>query len=174
MWTLGVYLMSRYSAEPGKKSFSLKAAFTPVTVAILAAIVLKLVGVRLPDLVYAPLHTLGNVTPQLALVYIGVVIATSDFSVVYKSREVPVFLCLKLLLLPLLFGFVMNLAGRLYLPEDYRQLLMIEYATSAMISLTPFFGSTGTTTTSRASLVFTSIALNIATLPLVMLINSLY
>ena len=66
MWTLGVYLMSRYSAEPGKKSFSLKAAFTPVTVAILAAIVLKLVGVRLPDLVYAPLHTLGNVTPQLA------------------------------------------------------------------------------------------------------------
>ncbi len=174
MWTLGVYLMSRYSAEPGKKSFSLKAAFTPVTVAILAAIVLKLVGVRLPDLVYSPLHTLGNVTPQLALVYIGVVIATSDFSVVYKSREVPVFLCLKLLLLPLLFGLVMNLAGRLYLPEDYRQLLMIEYATSAMISLTPFFREYGYDDDFAGQLVFTSIALNIATLPLVMLINSLY
>lgn len=174
MWTVGVYLMGCYRAEKGGKKFSAKAAFTPVTCAILAAIVLKAVGLRLPDVVYTPLHTLGNVTPQLALVYIGIVIATNDFSVVFKNRKVPIFLCIKLLILPLLFGCIMNFAGRLYLPEDYRQLLMIEYATSAMISLTPFFREYGYDDDFAGQLVFASIALNIVTLPLIMLVNSLY
>ena len=47
-------------------------------------------------------------------------------------------------------------------------------ATSAMISLTPFFREYGYDDDFAGQLVFTSIALNIATLPLVMLINSLY
>ena len=155
MWTLGVYLMSRYSAEPGKKSFSLKAAFTPVTVAILAAIVLKLVGVRLPDLVYAPLHTLGNVTPQLALVYIGVRHCDFGFFRRLQKPRGPVFLCFKLLLLPLLFGLAVA-PGRAAVSVRRTLTGSCSWIGCAArlrhdLAHTPFPESTGTTTTSRAS-----------------------
>lgn len=172
MWTLGVMLISIVSS--GKKAFSIKKAFSPVSIALLLGVILKVSGLNLPSIIYTPLNNIGGITPYLAMLFVGMLIAASEFKSVFKEKSIPVFLVLKLLILPLLLGLLMNTVGRLYMADTYRGLLMIEYSTSAMVSLTAYFKEEGLDADFAAKLVFTSIALNILTLPIVMFVNALY
>ena len=171
MWTVGVILLSLIIRDGGK--FSPRSLLTPVLIAILLGLAWKMTGIAMPAILYTPLDLLGSTTPYIAMLYVGMLIAGADFKGVLKEKSLPVFLGMKLLFMPLLFGLVLRLFKPL-MGANAADLLLIECSTSAMISLTPYFKERGLDAGYSATLVFTSILCNIITLPLVLLINGAY
>ncbi len=172
MWTLGVIILNTQSGE--KKKFSLKKLVSPVTVAIALALILKVCGVVLPDIIYTPLDTLGNTTPYISLVYIGMIIAGASFKEAFKDKVIGIYALLKLIAMPLALGLLLRLIPQSFLSSDMQTLIFVEYSTSAMISLTPYFKECGYDSDFAGRLVFFTVTLNIITMPLVLFINNLY
>lgn len=172
MWTLGVVILNTCSGE--KKKFSLKNLLSPVTVAIAVALILKFCGVVLPSIIYNPLNTLGDTVPYISLVYIGMIIAASDFKEAIKDKVIGVYALMKLIIMPLLLGLLLKIFANGFLSADMQTLVFVEFSSSAMISLTPYFKDCGYDSDFAGRLVFFSITLNIITMPLVLFINNLY
>ena len=170
MWTIGLVLMS--VAERKKVRFSLKNMISPVTVAIALALIIKFCHIPIPDIIFTPLQTLGNTTPWIALIYLGMLIARADVVRAVKQKSLFVFLALKLILLPLALNLVLRPLP--FLDEASKGLILAVYSTSCMISLTPYFRERGLDADYAAQLVFSSVTLSIVTMPLVFWITSLY
>ncbi len=172
MWTLGVIILNSQSGE--KKKFSLKKLASPVTVAIALSLILKASGLVLPDIIYNPLDTLGNTTPYISLVYIGMIIASSSFKEAFRDKAIGIYALLKLIVMPLVLGLCLRLIPQSFLSSDMQTLIFVEYSTSAMISLTPYFKECGFDSDFAGRLVFFTVTLNILTMPLVLFINNLF
>lgn len=96
-YTYGVALMD------GKFSLSsLKAMINPGTVCSLAALILILLELPLPDFLKTGITYLGNVTSPMALVAVGFTLANSDLKTIFCQPRLYVFSAIKLFLLPLL------------------------------------------------------------------------
>lgn len=104
-YTYGVALMD------GKFSLSsLKTMINPGMVSGLAAILLILLGVRLPDFLMTAVTYLGNVTSPMALVAVGFALANTDLKRIFCQPKLYVFSLVKLLILPLLMLPLLRLA----------------------------------------------------------------
>ena len=77
-WTIGAYEISRDKDRSMKVSFfskkSLKRICSPVLLGFMSAIVLVLLGVRLPEFILSSCEYLGNLTTPLAMLFIGIVL----------------------------------------------------------------------------------------------------
>lgn len=95
-YTYGVALMD------GKFSFSsLKSMLNPGTVSGLAALLIIVCGIQLPDFLKTAITYLGNVTSPMALVAVGFTLAHSDLKKIFCQPRLYVFSAVKLLALPL-------------------------------------------------------------------------
>lgn len=82
-WTLAVYFLQK-SSSGGKGRIGLKALLTPSLIATMAAILLVLFEVKLPNMLQKPASMLGNMNTPLAILFIGMVFAEmklSDFKI---------------------------------------------------------------------------------------------
>lgn len=96
-YTYGVALLD------GKFSLSsLKSMINPGTIFSLAALVILLLEIRLPDFLMTAVTYLGNVTSPMALVAVGFTLAHSDLKSIFAQPKLYVFSAIKLLALPLL------------------------------------------------------------------------
>lgn len=96
-YTYGIALMD------GKFSLSsLKEMLNPGTVCSLAALLIIILGIRLPDFIKTAVTYLGNVTSPMALVAVGFTLAHSDWKKVFGQLRLYLFAAIKLLVLPLL------------------------------------------------------------------------
>jgi malate permease and related proteins len=76
-WTLGVYVIRKDGGETSERIFSietLKKIFTPPLMGFLAAIVLILLGIKLPRFILDSCKYIGNLTTPLSMFFIGIVI----------------------------------------------------------------------------------------------------
>lgn len=95
-YTYGVALMD------GKFSpSSLKSMVNPGTVSGLAALLIIVCGIQLPDFIKTAITYLGNVTSPMALVAVGFTLAHSDLKKIFCQPRLYVFSAVKLLILPL-------------------------------------------------------------------------
>lgn len=96
-YTYGIALMD------GKFSrSSLKSMVNPGTIFGLAAILIIILGIQLPDFVKTAITYLGNVTSPMALVAVGFTLAHSDLKKIFGQPRLYLFSAIKLLILPLL------------------------------------------------------------------------
>lgn len=96
-YTYGISLMD------GKFSVSsLRSMANPGTLSGLAALLIILCGIPLPDFVKTAITYLGNVTSPMALVAVGFTLAHSDLKKIFCQPKLYVFAAIKLLALPLL------------------------------------------------------------------------
>ena len=120
-WTYGVVLTQPASEE--KQDFSparLKNLISPPLVAIVLAVVLILLNVKLPAVLSSALSTVGSTSMPLALIYIGGVLCSTNIKPVLKCKELYACVAVKMLLLPILCyavltrcGIAVDLAGTL-------------------------------------------------------------
>lgn len=116
-WTYGV-AMTKPVEEGKKQSLSLsglKNVLSPALVAILAATVMVLLNLHLPNVFVQALTKLGNASMPLSLIYIGGMLTLTDVRKVLKCGELYAEIILKMLALPIVFFLVMKLIG---VPED--------------------------------------------------------
>ena len=104
-YTYGIALMD------GKFSVSsLKSMVNPGTLSGVAALLIIILELQLPDFVKTAITYLGNVTSPMALVAVGFTLAHSDLKKIFCQPKLYVFSFIKLLALPLLMLPLLKLA----------------------------------------------------------------
>lgn len=144
LWTYGVWLCepvaeaagdaaSDYSPAVTRPSFGirvlglLKRFVNPAFIGVMLALILILLGVKVPDIILKPLHTIGNMATPMSLIYLGGLFALTKWWGVLKRYELYVGLVAKMIAFPLAFYTLLTaLASALpQLPITHDMILMI-------------------------------------------------
>ncbi len=97
-WTYGIMQLAPGAQEKGLRS--LRKMLNPNTVALLVALAMLLLGIRLPRLLQTAFGGLGSTTLYLAMIYIGILLSSSRLPGMIRKWDV-LFLSLnKLLVMP--------------------------------------------------------------------------
>lgn len=159
-WTYGVALM-------GERVSVKKAVLNPGVLSLTAAVILFVLGIRLPAPVLSAVEYMGSLNTPLAMVVIGGQMAGADLLATFKEKRLYGAALVKLVLMPLLTLAVL-------LPFRLDRLMFL---TIVILSGCPTAGATsmfaqmfGKDTATAARLVTLSTLLSILTLPLVALV----
>lgn len=107
MWTYGVWLTTpeakRHAPDRAAVPLAqrLRGLLSPGLVAVVVSLLAILAGVRLPDDILTPLHTVGSISTPLSLMYIGGLFALRDWASTLKRPEVYVGIVMKMLAIPI-------------------------------------------------------------------------
>lgn len=99
MWTHGVIKLAPSSGR--KWWHNLKNLLNPNTIALIIALIMLLLDVKLPGILEESLGGIGSTTLYLAMVYIGILLARSNLLLVLKRVDAIVLSVNKMLLIPL-------------------------------------------------------------------------
>lgn len=148
MWTYGVWLTTPAAKrrDPGRAAVPLprrlRGVLSPGLVAVVVSMLAILAGVRLPDVVLEPLHTVGSVSTPLSLMYIGGLFALRDWAGTLKRAEVYAGIVVKMLIVPvalyLLLTHVPPLVGLGALDPDMVHAVTVVCAMPTMTALVMF------------------------------------
>lgn len=114
MWTYGVWLTTPQSKRHADDhvvvplSQRLRGLLSPGLVAVIVSLLAILVGIRLPDDILTPLHTVGSISTPLSLMYIGGLFALRDWAGTLKRPEVYVGIVVKMLIIPIVLFFLLT------------------------------------------------------------------
>lgn len=161
VWTHGVHVLKRHtdSASVYSKKFHVNASL----VAIVTGFILFLLSVELPAPIFDALTLVGSMTTPLSMMFIGFILADSDFKQLTMDWKVYAFSILRLLIMPVCVYLVLKSMGfeGLLLGVPVVISAMPAAANSAVIAAQ--YGS-DYQLASRA--IFISTLLSIATIPL--------
>lgn len=120
-WTYGLSMITGGNTRP-----SLKQLLNPGLLGVLAALVLFLLHVRIPELLMVPLTHVGNLTIPLPMIVIGYQLSQADLRAVLKRGGLWMSMLLRLLVFP-----AIALALMLLLRIDRMVLLAVMIAAAA-------------------------------------------
>jgi malate permease and related proteins len=171
-WTIGVYGIARDgSIREGKPKPSFISAeglgriLSPPLVAFLLAVVLILLGVRLPLVLLDSCKTVGAMTTPLSMIFIGIVIARVQWRKLRIERDLTLVVAGRFLVAPLLLVLI---ARQTSLPLLMKQVFLVQAAMPAMTQ-TPILASAYGADSEYAGLgTALTTTLSLATIPLCM------
>jgi len=161
VWTHGVHVLKRHTDSAGVSSK--KVHINASLVAIVTGFTLFLLSVELPAPIFDALTLVGSMTTPLSMMFIGFILADSDFKQLTMDWKVYAFSILRLLIMPICVYLVLKTMGfgGLLLGVPVVISAMPAAANSAVIAAQ--YGS-DYQLASRA--IFISTLLSIATIPL--------
>lgn len=124
LYSLGIYLMSRYNGDETKLSFGWRDIVTPGLVAALASIALFLLNIRLPAFIADITGTLGGLTTPLAMIVVGASINHIDLKKIAGNYRIIVISALKMIVYPIGFAYLLRGIGMTGLPAMVAVVLM--------------------------------------------------
>jgi predicted permease len=104
-WTYGIYLISGNKSDINLQ----KALINPGTVAILIALPLFILQIRLPDVLLTVIGHLANLNTPLAMLIIGGLLASVSLPSIFRDKSVYISSALRLLAVPGLMLLVLSL-----------------------------------------------------------------
>lgn len=144
LWTYGVWLCEPVRPAVGVAGEDLPAAsrpslgsrvlgllrrfVNPAFIGVMIALALILLGVKVPELILKPLHTIGNMATPMSLIYLGGLFALTKWWGVLRRYELYAGLVAKMIAFPLAFYALLTWAvGALpfALPITHDMILMI-------------------------------------------------
>ncbi|OGV35802.1 MAG: hypothetical protein A2020_08590 [Lentisphaerae bacterium GWF2_45_14] len=163
-WTIGVSLLGK-----GNIKSSLKKILSPNTIAIMAALLITVIGAKglIPDVIIKIFSKLGGAAVPLMLMMIGASLYSSSTSIVKNKRDIAYLCFVRLLLIPFITTTVLKL---LPIPEDaYRVLFVIAIMPVSVSSaiLTRRFG--GSPEFAGQAAIVTTVC-SVATMPIMLML----
>lgn len=106
VWTHGVHVLKRHTDSAGvnSKKFHINASL----VAIVTGFILFLLSVELPAPIFDALTLVGSMTTPLSMMFIGFILADSDFKQLTMDWKVYAFSILRLLIMPICVYLVLK------------------------------------------------------------------
>lgn len=113
VWTFGVWLLTKDHEEfKGKANhFSVKTFINPAIVALGIGFFLFLFSIRLPQMIYDTLGSLGAATMPLSMIFIGSILADVEIKDIMTDRKSLVYALLRQILVPLIVLFALKALG---------------------------------------------------------------
>ncbi len=107
VWSHGLMLMS--GVKKMTKAALMKIILSPNIIAAFIGLVIFVCSIKIPDVIFSPINSLGNCMTPVCMVVSGHIIAMADFKKVLRDKRVYIYTALRLLILPL-FSVALALA----------------------------------------------------------------
>ncbi|MDT6980016.1 AEC family transporter [Levilactobacillus zymae] len=130
-WTLGVYLIQRDGQGKGEFDLknTLKKVFSPPLLGFMVAVVLVLLGVKLPHWIMMDFQYIGGLTIPLSMIFIGTAIAGAGLRNIRIDRDSLGILLGRFVIAPLLMACLVLPTG---MPLLMKQVFIIQAAMPVM------------------------------------------
>jgi len=131
-WTLGVYEINRDGRDLPRKLFCLETAkeiLSPPLVGFLLAVVMIMLGIRLPSFIMDTLGYLGNLTTPISMLFIGITIHSIGLSAIRISKDMLMLFTGRFIISPL---SILLFAMLFPLPPLMRNVFVIQAAMPVM------------------------------------------
>lgn len=109
LWTVGVFMLS--DGEKESKKGMWKKLINPNTISFLVAVLMLVLGIKLPPVIKPAMEEVGALTTYLSMIFIGMTLATVDVKKTVKKWWVFVIAPLKLVIVPLIFMMIFKSLG---------------------------------------------------------------
>lgn len=135
LYTLGIYLMSKYGDEQTDTSFNWKRLINPGIVAAILCIVYFLLDLRLPAVISKTADMLGSLTSPLAMIVVGASINKINLKKILKNYRVIIISVIKMAVYPIVYAYLLKLIGFTGTPAMVSVVFMgMPIATTAVIT----------------------------------------
>ena len=153
MWTYGVWLSRPREGRPKREPVpltrrlrmlltTLRGLVSPGLISVLLSLGVILAGIPMPDVIIAPLRTIGSISTPLSLMYIGGLFALCNWMPTLRRPELYVGIVVKMLMLPValyaLLTFVPPMLGMGTLNPDMVHAVVVICAMPTMTALVMF------------------------------------
>lgn len=160
-WTYGVYLAT---ASDQKAKISLKSFVNPNIAAIAFALILIMLGVKLPAVVDDTLQTIKNAVGAMSMIYLGALFCYSDCKDAFKTKELYFGIVVKMIILPILLGTLLWMTG---LPKELICSMIILMSLPTMTVVPMIAKTNGHEGAYAAGITIATLAISIVTIPFV-------
>ena len=109
IYTYGIMTLQRGTVEASQKVPVWQMIVNPGVLSSIIAVTLYLLNIGLPQVITAPLSYLGNLTAPLSMIIIGAALAHVKIREFFTDWKLLVFSMIKLLALPIAFGFLLKM-----------------------------------------------------------------
>lgn len=107
-YTIGIFIISRYSDVKKAKIPLKKILFTPANLAIIIGILLFLTKITLPSSIGNTLGSIGSITTPLAMIYIGAVLTKNSIKEMFSDVRAYLVSFIRLVVIPIASYFVLK------------------------------------------------------------------
>ena len=165
-WTHGVYL---YSGD--KKSLSIKKIIlNPGVLGVLAGLLLFFTRIKLPGIVMTAVNYMAGLNTPVAMMLLGMFLADVDLKKAIKNASLYSVSAVRLILVPILAIFILKIAG---MPNEVAVAIVISSACPCATASAIFAAKYDLDAGYASEIVSLNTVMSIATLPVVVAINSL-
>lgn len=163
-WTFGIWLAT---ARDRKMRFSLKSFLTPNIVALALSLACIAIQVQFPQVICDTLSTVSNATSALCMMYLGAMLCFSKWSLALRCPELYVGTTVKMILLPVIGGHIMQAIG---LPQEFC-IAMVAIMSLPIMTVVPMIAKqNGHEGDYAAGMTVVTLATSVVTIPLVQLL----
>ncbi|MBR3839328.1 MAG: AEC family transporter [Clostridia bacterium] len=171
IWTIGIFLVTRGANKLRPAEEKIKFPLPAVTIVYVLCFILKFCGISLPAVLEPSFAALGNSVSYLAMLFLGMSLATIKFGSVFKDQMSYIYLFGRCLILPIIVNIVLRLTG--FMPIEYIDVATVVFSVSPGIAMTMFYREYDLDYVFGSSMTFSCVLLNIATVPFVLFITEL-
>ena len=163
-WTFGIWLAT---ARDRKMRFSLKSFLTPNIVALALSLACIAIQVQFPQVICDTLSTVSNATSALCMMYLGAMLCFSKWSLALRCPELYVGTAVKMILLPVIGGHIMQAIG---LPQEFC-IAMVAIMSLPIMTVVPMIAKqNGHEGDYAAGMTVVTLVTSVVTIPLVQLL----
>ena len=165
----GLYILIPKESNAGLKANLKKGLLTPPILALVAGIIIGLVGLSryIPDFVITAFDNAGKCQGPVAMLLAGFVIGGFDLKKLLFNKKVYVASLLRLVIIPAVIMIVLKLLG---VNDEIRTLSLICFATPLGLNTIVYPAAYGGETQTGASMTMISTTLSVITIPLMYLV----
>jgi len=167
LWTFGLFTLKKASTKNSEKSW--KHIINPATISLIIGLFLFLFQIKLPQIIYNPLHGIGNSTIYLSMIYIGAILSTVKIKKILLNFRSYILCFNKLILCPIIIILIFVSLKNFGLKISEKALIssILETATPCMIIVSILAEELGLNSKQSVENIFISSILSIITLPFI-------
>lgn len=167
LWTFGVYMCSRHLNNHSVKN-SIKNMINPTTVALVIAIIVLFLGLKLPKVLTDTIYGIGGTSKYLTMIYLGAALSFMDHRGVIRKFHVFSIVLMKMVIVPVLFYGIF----KRYLPQVQLGILSIVAGLPTMTTVVMLAKAYESDDHLATEAIFVTTISCLFTIPLVSVINS--
>lgn len=161
LWTYGVWLASDRERQ---SQIRIKNFINPTVITLAISFILTITGIQLPMPITKALVSIGNVCSPMCLMYLGMLFYYSDIRKVLKCPETYVGIIMKMFLIPIALGFLLQLTSM----DSETINMLVVVSGLPTVTVMPLFASTYSSEGEYATgITMLTILISMASLPIV-------
>lgn len=161
IWTVGIIIITNGN---DKQKLNLKILLNPGTISTIIGLLIFLFSIKIPNIFFNTISTMGNMTTPLSMLYIGFTLAGGSIKDVFASSTMFILSFVRLIILPLVILFIIL---PFFKDKVILGVTVIMAAMPAAANTALFAGKFNSDTYTASKIVFITTLMSVITIPFI-------